>query len=336
MNIEIVRGLPEEEWRHFVEEHPAGNIFHTPEMFQVFESARGHRPLLHAAIGEDRRVLALLLPVQLTLMNGLLRRLTTRSVAYGGVLCSSGVAGEKALEILLHNYSECAAREALFTEMRHLSDPAAIQPVLTRCGYTFENHLDYLIDLNYSPEQLMRSIGPRTRKHIRQALRKGKITFEEVTDRSQITDWYELIRKTYLTARVPLTDRSLFEAAFDILYPRGMVIFWLGRLGTATVSASVELLYKDVIYCWYAGVDRSYTNELPGELLRWHILEWGAIHGYKTFDFGGAGKPDEHYGPRDFKAKFGGELVNYGRNICVHCPNLLRLSKLGYKFYHHA
>ena len=33
----------------------------------------------------------------------------------------------------------------------------------------------------------------------------------------------------------------------------------------------------------------------------------------KYYDFGGAGWPDEEYGPRDFKAKFGGDLVCYGR-----------------------
>ena len=36
-NITVVNTLPEKNWCHFVEEHPAGNIFHTPEMFQVFK-----------------------------------------------------------------------------------------------------------------------------------------------------------------------------------------------------------------------------------------------------------------------------------------------------------
>ena len=66
-------------------------------------------------------------------------------------------------------------------------------------------------------------------------------------------------------------------------------------------------------------------------MLTWGILEWGAKNGYSLYDFGGAGKPDEKYGVRDFKAKFGGELVNFGRNICVHSPRLLKISKLGYQ-----
>ena len=37
----------------------------------------------------------------------------------------------------------------------------------------------------------------------------------------------------------------------------------------------------------------------------WHTLDWGAEDGYSLNNFGGAGKPDEEYGVRDFKAKFG-------------------------------
>ncbi|MDH4208252.1 MAG: hypothetical protein OEV76_05210, partial [Anaerolineae bacterium] len=53
----------------------------------------------------------------------------------------------------------------------------------------------------------------------------------------------------------------------------------------------------------------------------------------RVYDFGGAGKADEEYGVRDFKAKFGGDLVCYGRNTCVHAPFRLAMSKLGYEGY---
>jgi lipid II:glycine glycyltransferase (peptidoglycan interpeptide bridge formation enzyme) len=65
----------------------------------------------------------------------------------------------------------------------------------------------------------------------------------------------------------------------------------------------------------------------------WHILKWGAENGYRHYDFGGAGRPNEQYGVRDFKAKFAGELVSYGRNVCVHAPFRLFLSKLGYGLF---
>ena len=100
MSITIVHTLPEGEWSHFVEEHPAGNIFHTPEMFQVFSRTKGYQPELWAAT-EDGRVLALLLPVRVTLKDGLLRHFTTRAVVYGSVLCAPGTEGQEALARLM-------------------------------------------------------------------------------------------------------------------------------------------------------------------------------------------------------------------------------------------
>jgi lipid II:glycine glycyltransferase (peptidoglycan interpeptide bridge formation enzyme) len=59
-------------------------------------------------------------------------------------------------------------------------------------------------------------------------------------------------------------------------------------------------------------------------------LRWGRTHGFEVFDFGGAGRPDEPYGPREFKAKFGGELVDYGRDVLVHAPARLRVSRTAF------
>ena len=333
MSVTVVRTLSEEEWRGFVEEHPAGSIFHTPEMFQVFSRARGHQPTLWAAVDSSNRPLALLLPVQITLMDGLLRRFTTRAVAYASVLCAPGSEGKEALAMLLETFKREARATALFTELRNLSNLSDLQPVLNDNGFVYEDHLNYLIDLDRPPEAILQSMGKRTRKHIRRALRQGKVGIEEVNQRERVALCYELLQRTYAAAQVPLADQSLFEAAFDVLYPQGMVRFLLARVGDDYAAASVELIYKDGIYGWYGGMDRAYSDYRANELLSWHIFQWGAENGYKVYDFGGAGKPDEEYGVRDFKAKFGGELVCFGRNTCVHAPFLLRLSTLGYRVY---
>jgi serine/alanine adding enzyme len=332
-HLQIANALDETTWRQFVHDHPQGNVFHTPEMFQVLSRAKGHQPRLWAAANAQGQVLALLLPVLVTLTRGLPRRLTARAIAYGSVLHEPGPAGEEALMILLRAYTQAASRQALFTELRHLSDMSAVQPVLTQCGFTYEDHLNYLIDLNRAPDAIMQSIGARTRKHIRQGLRKGEVIVEQIDRRDLLHPWYALIRQSYAAAQVPVPDLSLFEAAFDVLRPKGMAQFWLARAGEAHVAASAELPYKDTLYGWYSGMDRRYAGLLPGELLMWHVLKWGAENGYKVYDFGGAGKPAEEYGVRNFKAKFGGQLVCFGRSICIHAPRLLRLSTWGYRLY---
>jgi len=300
-------------------------------MFQVFAQTQGHQPALWAVVvGGNSRVLALLLPVQVTL-SSYLRRLTSRAIAYGSVLCAAGAEGQEALALLLRTYTQEMNKSLLFTELRNLSALDAIQPVLQEYGFAYEEHLNYLIDLSRPPGDVLQNIGQRTRKHIRRRLRRDEVIVEEVKEREQVAICYNLLQRSYRLAQVPLADRSLFEAAFDLLYPQGMVRFTLARVGQSPAAASVELLYKDVIYGWYGGVDRAYAAYTPNELLTWRILEWGAENGYHVYDFGGAGKPDEKYGVRNFKAKFGGELVCFGRNTYVHASERLWLSKRGYR-----
>lgn len=330
--MQVTTELDKDLWRAFLDQHSQANIFHTPEMFRVFAQTKKHQPLLWATVNSYGEPLALFLPVEVTLFDGVARGLTTRAIAYGSVLYTPGPDGEAALRLLIEAYKK-EASNSLFTELRNLSDFGQIQPALNDQGFVYEDHLNFLIDLTCPPEEVLMNIGRRTRKKIRKGLRDKIVQIDEVTTRAELDDWYETLLKTYSYSQVPLADRSLFDAAFEELYPTGMAKFLTAKVDEVIAACSLELLYKDLIYGWYGGTDREYSKQTPNELLIWHILEWGSNNNYRLYDFGGAGKPDEEYGVRDFKAKFGGELVNFGRNTCVHNPTLLKLSKSGYKLY---
>jgi serine/alanine adding enzyme len=332
VSLEIVQSLPKEEWRRFVDEHPAGNIFHTPEMFDVFSCVKGYKPQLWAA-ANSQGPLVLLLPVQITLFNGLLRRFTTRAISYGSVLCKAGSEGANALSVLLDAYKHETEHAVLFTELRNLSNLDTVQEILVGQGFHYEDHLNYLISLKGSPEDVFARIGRRTRKNIRHALNLGKVSIEVVHEKHEMAECYGLLSQVYRNAHVPLADPSLFEALFRVLHPKGMIRITLARVDQVPAAVSVVLVFKRIIYAWYGGTDRKYGAYVPKELVIWDVLRWGAENGYDTYDFGGAGKPDEKYGVRDFKAKFNGRLVNFGRNVRTHVPLFLSLSKLGYGIY---
>jgi serine/alanine adding enzyme len=141
---------------------------------------------------------------------------------------------------------------------------------------------------------------------------------------------YHLLDVVYRRARVPLADHSLFDATISVLGPRGMCRLVVARLRGQAIGARFVLLHRGRMIDWYAGSDRAFAAYSPNEILVWEVLRWGREQGYDLFDFGGAGRPDERYGPREFKAKFGGELVDFGRDILVHTPVRLRLSRAGY------
>ena len=62
-------------------------------------------------------------------------------------------------------------------------------------------------------------------------------------------------------------------------------------------------------------------------------MNWGIETGCHTFDFGGAGKPGVSYGVKDYKLKFGGELVNFGRFRKIYKPGIYNLASRGFKFW---
>jgi hypothetical protein len=329
MNVTIVHSLPENKWRQFVEQSSAGNIFHSPEMFQVFAHSERHQPTLWAAVDNEQRPLTLFLPVEVSIMNGVLRRFTTRNLAYGSVLCVPGFEGQEALKTLLNVYKLEVDGNSLFTELRNLSDMSYIQQILQDQGFSFEPHLNFLIDLQRPIDEIKRSMDRNVMANVRKAYRMG-VVIEEITLPDKLPAAYTVLEKVYKRIQVPLAPLSLFQSAFNILHPHQMIKFLVARVDDNYIGTAIRLLYKDVIFAWYAGALRDYSNYKAHDLLNWYIIEWGAKNGFKTFDFGGAGKPDEEYGPRAFKQKFGGNQVDYGRNTYIHAPFRMTVSRFGY------
>jgi len=331
MSITISNSLPESEWQDFIDQQPESNIFHTPEMFRVFSRAKGYQPELWAAL-VDGRIAVLFLPVRITLVNNLLRIFTTRAVVFGGILFNAKQDVTEALRQLLTEYLSKTKNGPLFTELRNAYDIQAIRPVLNEFGFVFEDHLNYLIDLGMPLQELFRTISKNGRKAITRSMHRG-VTVEEISDHACLSEYYSLLQHTFKRARITLSDISLFEAVYDILVPKGMAKMYLARVDKNIAAVSCELPYKDKIFSWFSGFDLEYRRAYPNDYLVWNILQWGSENGYRLFDFGGAGRPNQQYGPRDFKSKFGGKLVNYGRDVCVHSSLRMTLGRVGYQIY---
>jgi serine/alanine adding enzyme len=312
--------------------HPHGRVFHTPEMYQIFERTKRCKPDLWAAVDGSHGPVALMTPVQIALREGLLRRFTSRAVAYASVLCAPVPEAPQALDALLQAYKQETGKSILFTELRKLDDLSHLQPTLCENGFAFEDHLNFLIDLARPLDEIWQQVRSGARRNVRRA-RRSEVTIETIDNIDQIPRVYALLRAVYRRLQVPLPDISFFQSSFEILYPRGMFRILVAKARDVDIGALTLLLYKDIVIYWYTGTLREFSSHRAADFLVWYALQWGHDHRFRVFDFGGAGKPDEQYGVRDFKAKFGGDLVCYGRNTCVHAPLGLAVSKVGYQLY---
>jgi hypothetical protein len=326
--MQVVRKLDESKWLEFVEHHPQANIFHSPEMFQVFEKTKDFSPELWAVVGSHGEVKCLFNPILNTVLNGALKYFSTRAVAYGSILSMQGPESSAVINSLLNSYNQ-TKKNLLFTELRNQSDHGDIQPALNQNGFIYEDHLNFLFDLTLPTDTLWKNIRSNARRNIRKA-EKSKVMITEVEDVHQLSAAYRILKSVYSRIQVPLPDFTMFEAGFKVLKPKGMLKILLAKVGEKPIGTLTLLMYKGTITYWYTGILREFASYRAGDLLVWNAIVLGKQGGFHTFDFGGGGKPDEEYGVRDFKAKFGGDLVNFGRNIKIHAPIRYQVSLVGY------
>jgi serine/alanine adding enzyme len=112
---------------------------------------------------------------------------------------------------------------------------------------------------------------------------------------------------------IKLENAKILVVKFNERIIGGIVIVLLGR---STVS--------EWFVCGDDGIEK---NLYPSVLATYAGIEYAAKNGFERFDFMGAGKPDEDYGVREFKSKFGGELVEHGRFLYICKPMLYTLGK---------
>jgi serine/alanine adding enzyme len=325
--MKIVHELDHQEWSEFVQRHPQGNIFQTPEVYEVYKRTKYYEPCVIGAISDAGQILAVLLAVIQREYGNHLGDLTERSIIWGGPL----VKGDDAdiLAFILHEYENDVGSLAIYTQIRNLGDISVNRNVFESAGYAYEEHLNIVVDLSKSEDLLWKEVHSKRRNEIRRAQKEGTYV-RELDKLPEIEEMYDILDEVYHYAKLPFVDKSIFIAAFEILRPIGLCRYF-GAFNKGTLVGTMCLLtYKQHLYDWYAGSRREYLNKYPNDLLPWEVFKWGRQNSYRIFDFGGAGKPDKDYGVRDYKRKFGGELVNFGRFQKVHKPMTYLLAKAGY------
>ncbi|MFQ6127885.1 MAG: lipid II:glycine glycyltransferase FemX [Thermoplasmata archaeon] len=323
----MIREVDTKDWRSFIENAPGGNIFQTPEMAEVFESAERYRPISLFAVENDE-IHGLVLATLIWNGGGFMKRFSTRCVLQGGPLFSKA----SILPILLRELDRLASESALYTEIRNLWDVSSDIPAYESTGFAYEPHLNFHIDLGRGEEELWSDISKGRRKGIKKAERAG-LDFVPAKTSSQIDISYEILKKTYSGVGVPLADKTLFESAFRILGPRQYARFFLCLHEGEPIACRAVLSFKGTIHDWYGGSLAEHRAKKPDEFLIWNVLKWGISEGFEVFDFGGAGSPTEDYGPREFKRRFGGKMVEPGRFKKINKPRLLWISGRAYRIY---
>ncbi|MCK5019730.1 MAG: GNAT family N-acetyltransferase [Candidatus Peribacteraceae bacterium] len=331
--MKIINNLHEKvelNWEQFVFKHSNGTFFQSPFYYKILNGVRKQSIIVFAALDNNELCGIMLCSIQKEHL-GILGVFSSRSIIIGGPIVLNN--NPIIIEALLNSYNSKIEKKVIYSQFRNLrlfSDEE--KAIFEKYGYNYEAHLDILHNLKIPIEEQWRGIHKGRRKNIRRAENAGLI-FREIQSDSEFEKAYELVKKTYKRVKLPMPDKSLFVESYKHLKISRLFKIFIAEYESKIIATRMALCYNGLIYDWFAGADNGHLDKYPNDFLPWKVIEWGSLNGYKTFDFGGAGKPGVPYGVRDHKLKFGGELVEHGRFEKVHNKLLFQIGKIGMQLY---
>ena len=294
---------------------------------------------------------------------------TRRAIILGGPCLADDCSDAEITALLEAVKTKTRHLSPIYIETRNFNDYSRWKGAFEKARFAYKPHLNFHIDCRDKAKMWERLSDTRKRQ-IRRVMserineltdeRMNELTSERINEltservsEEEIREWYAILERLYRTkVKTPLWPEEFFleahrQGAAKYLLVRhegkvvgGMMIVTSERVNELTNERMNELTSERIneltnggcIYEWYiCGLDAEYKEQYPSVMATWAAMEYANQHGLARFDVMGAGEPGVPYGVRDFKAEFGGELVEHGRYLCVLKPMLYKLGTIGVK-----
>ena len=237
------------------------------------------------------------------------RFLSRRAIVNAGPFLADDITDEEVSELL----SRCISglkKKAIYIETRNFRDYSAYRSLFEKAGFAYEPHYDFIVDTK-DVETVDANMGKSRKRDVKASLKNGATVVDDPT-LEEVEAFYGVLKELYETkVKTPLFPLAFFQK----LYQTSFCKYILVRYEDEIVGGTVCVYDEETVYEWFAcGRDGVYKNVYPSTVATYYGIMFAAESGRKRFDMMGAGAPgDGGYGVRDFKAKFGGELVEFGR-----------------------
>lgn len=319
------KDIDRKQWDALVKASATGTWFQSPEAYEFFASM----PYLFKpfAVGlENKGKLRAVCVGYVTVEKSALKQLMTRrAIIIGGPCFANDATDDEVCELMKAVRKELKG-EAIYVECRNFNDYSRWKGAFAKAGFEYVPHLNFHVDTS-SVEVVEANLGKSRKRDIRTSLRDGATIIENPT-LEQVREYYTILEHLYKTrVKTPLFPLSFFEKLWQHKDGRFILVELNGEIigGTVCVEQEGKCLYE-----WFAcGRDGEWKSIFPSSVATYAGIKYAAEHNCPRFDMMGAGTPDEAYGVRDFKARFGGTEVEHGRFLCVTKPLLYKIGKLG-------
>lgn len=321
------------EWLSLVKGSTSGTWFQTPEAYELFSSLPELFRLFVIGVTSDSIIgqaqLRGVCVGYVTIEKNPIKQFFTRRAIIIGGPCLADDATDEEVETLMTAVREQLRSKAIYIETRNFNDYSRWRDAFAQAGFSYQPHLNFHVHTDRAWENIENNIGKHRRKYIRLSFRDGAIIEENPTI-EQVRAYYDILQYLYRTkVKMPLMPWSFFEKLYHMESCKYLLVLYEGQV---VGGSTCMLLAAHAVYEWYAcGQDGVFKNIHPSSVTKYAGMKYACDNGYAVFDMMGAGKPDEEYGVRDFKAEFGGELVEHGRFVCITKALLYKIGVLGVK-----
>ena len=325
--IDNINDIDIRQWELLLENSSTRSFFQTKDCYDLYAANKAFMTPFFTAV-EDEGLLKGVIVGYIQADGGAVKRfLSRRAIINSGPLLADDISDE-ALSMLLTHCKKMLQGKAIYVESRNFEDYSGHKEIFQQCGYHYVPHLNFHID-TASEEVVNANLGKSRKRDIRTSFRDGAEIVENPTI-NDVHEFYDILNDLYANkVKTPLYPLSFFEHLFKQSYSKFLLVRLNGKIVGGTVCV---MLPGYAVYEWFAcGEDGVYKNIYPSTVATYAGIQYAAKNGYRHFDMMGAGKPDEGYGVREFKAKFGGQLVEHGRFLSVISPLLYEIGKMGVK-----
>jgi len=316
--------VDEKKWRAFLNDNQYSSPFQSPEFYELFNHVPGLLANVYA-IENDQQIKSLCV-VTLQKDKGIKGFFSRRAIIYGGPILSDNAQAE--LAKLLEFISNDLKGRSIYIETRNFFDYSIYKNTFAGQQWKFDHYLNY--HLNCSTEIVVQeNLNTNRKRQIKKAFKNGAV-IAEAKNINEVNEFYLILEDLYKNKiKKPLLPMEFFQAFFEKDIGKILLVKKEEKIIGGIVC---PILRNKAIYELYiCGLDHDYKDLSPSVMATYAAIEYGFNNNLKKFDFMGAGKPSEDYGVRDFKAKFGGELVEHGRFVKINNQFLYGLGKTALK-----
>ncbi|MBR7066945.1 MAG: peptidoglycan bridge formation glycyltransferase FemA/FemB family protein [Bacteroidales bacterium] len=325
--IDDISKVDIEQWNALLQSSSTKNIFQTQMWFDFCAKQALFETFIYGIVDDNDILKGVIVGYVQKEGRGIKGILTRRAIIIGGPLFSNNISDYE-VSTLFKSLINGLKNKVIYIEIRNLLDYSIYKKTIIDSGFTYVPHLNFHIDTS-SSEVVTKNLHRNKKRQIKSSENQGVI-IEPALSKNDVETFYKMLKRMYIErVKTPLPSYSFFESLYNEKFAKFLIVKKDSKIIGGLVVLTLE---KDTIYQYYmCGEDGIYPNVYPSVMATYAGINYAITNGCAKCDLMGAGRPDEDYGVRNFKAGFGGQLVEHGRYCFVYRPLLYEFGKLGVK-----